>query len=512
MSTTVTISPLTRIEGHLGIRAETEATGTGDHAVHRIKAAHCEGEMFRGFERILAGRDPMDAQQITQRICGVCPIAHGIASVGAQEMAYGIRPSHNGRLLQNLIFAANYLQSHILHFYHLAALDFVDVTAVLSYSGSDRTLKKVKAWVEGALARKDEYAAAPFLPRCEGNYIKDVDRNATLLRHYLEALEMRRLCHQMGAVFGARLPHSTALIPGGCTQVPTMERVLSFATRLREVRRFIEEAYLSDLLEVAKEFPDYFEIGIGYDNFLCYGVFPMDEAGRDMFIPPGAVIEGKWEAFDPGYISEEVAYSRYADHGAQHPSDGKTEPVFDKSGAYSWIKAPRYRGNPMEVGPLARVMVNYVAPAHSWIKDEVNAFLGKVQLPAGKLASVLGRHVARCLECLWLARQAQQWLDEIEIDAPPATDFDIPNTAKAYGLTEAPRGALGHWLSIEDYRIAHYQCVVPTTWNCSPRDGDGKPGPVEKALEGTQVADPSQPIEAGRVVRSFDPCLACAVH
>lgn len=512
MSTTVTISPVTRIEGHLGIRAETEAADTDGGTERRIAAAHCEGEMFRGFERILAGRDPLDAQQITQRICGVCPIAHGIASVGAQETAYGIKPNHNGRLLQNLILAANYLQSHILHFYHLAALDFVDVTAVLAYTGSDRTLKTVKTWVETSVARQDSFPAAPFLPRCEGTYIKDVDRNARLLRHYLEALELRRLCHEMGAVFGARLPHSTALIPGGCTQVPTTEHVLAYSARLRKVRAFIDEVYLPDLLEVAGEFPAYFDIGAGYGNYMCYGVFPVDDVRKEDFIPSGVVIEGKWDTFDPGLIREDVTCSRYADQDARHPDKGETEPVPDKSGAYSWLKAPRYIGHPMEVGPLARVMVNYLAPGQSQIKRDVDAFLGKAQLPAAKLASVLGRHVARGLEASWVARESQAWISEIEVDAPAATDFDIPRTASGHGLTEAPRGALGHWLSIEDHRISHYQCVVPTTWNCSPRDSAGKPGPVEKALEGLRVADAEHPIEAGRVVRSFDPCIACAVH
>ncbi len=512
MTETVTISPLTRIEGHLAVHTDTEPTGTGDDQHFRVTAARCQGEMFRGFERILAGRDPMDAQQITQRICGVCPVAHGIASVGAQEAAYGIRPTHNGRLLQNLIFAANYLQSHVLHFYHLAALDFVDVTAILKYEGSDRTLRSVKAWVEASLARADTFPAAPLLPRYEMDYVKDTDRNVALLAHYIEALEIRRLCHEMGAVFGARLPHSTALIPGGCTEIPTTERVVTYASRLKDVTAFIEDVYLPDLLEVAKEFPSCFEAGGGYSNFLCYGVFPMDDAGNDKFIQPGVIIDGNWEAFDPQHILEHVAYSKYTKDAARHPSRGEVRPEPHKNGAYSWLKAPRYKGHAMEVGPLARVMANYLAPTHSWVKKEVDAFLGQVQLPVEKMVSVLGRHVARGLEALWVARQAARWLEEIEIGAPAARKFSLPETATGVGLTEAPRGALGHWLSIKDHLIERYQCVVPTTWNCSPRDTEGKAGPVEKALEGTTVQDQSQPIEVGRVVRSFDPCLACAVH
>ncbi|MBN2447578.1 MAG: nickel-dependent hydrogenase large subunit [Phycisphaerae bacterium] len=510
MSSSVTVSPLTRIEGHLAVHTETEPLAE-ENAGHRVTIARCAGEMFRGFERILQGRDPMDAQQITQRICGVCPVSHGIASVRAQEMAYGIRPNHNGRLLQNLIFAANYLQSHILHFYHLAALDFVDVTAILKYTGADRALRAVKAWVESALSREDAFAAAPFLPRYEADYVKSDDRNVALLGHYVEALDMRRICHEMGAVFGARLPHSTALIPGGVTQVPTLERVLTYRARLKRVAEFVESVYIPDLLEVAQEFPSYFDIGHGCGNYLCYGVFELNDSGEKL-IPPGVVIDGKWEALEPRNISEDVACSRYASGTPRHPSEGITEPEPERSGAYSWLKAPRYRGRVMEVGPLARVVANYMNPKETWIKREVDAVIGSLKLPVNKLFSVLGRHVARGLECRWIAAQASRWLDAIELDAPATCDFDLCERGEGYGLTEAPRGALGHWLTIEDYRIARYQCVVPTTWNCSPRDGQGQPGPVETALEGALLQNPEQPIEIGRIVRSFDPCLACAVH
>jgi Ni,Fe-hydrogenase I large subunit len=229
---TLSLSPLTRIEGHLAVHARTEPLDAGEG--HRVAHAQCEGEMFRGIEQILEGRDPLDAQQITQRICGVCPISHGIASVRAQEAAYGIVPNRNGRLLQNLILAANYLQSHVLHFYHLAALDFVDVAAVLKYEGKNKLLAGLRTWVEKALERKDVFPAAPFLPRYDAKYVEDLDANMALLSHYVEALEVRKLCHEMGAVFGARMPHSTALVPGGCTQVPTMERVLSYTSRLKK--------------------------------------------------------------------------------------------------------------------------------------------------------------------------------------------------------------------------------------------------------------------------------------
>lgn len=510
MKNTISISPLTRIEGHLAVHANTEPTTSGAKGA-RVSDVHCEGEMFRGLEQILRGRDPLDAQQITQRICGVCPTPHGIASIQAQEMAYGIKPTNNGRLLQNLVMAANYLHSHILHFYQLAALDFVDVKAVLGYSGADRVLLGLKKWIEEAIASKDLFPAAPFLPRYEVDYVKNANVNVSLLAHYVQALDIRKTCDEMAAVFAGRIPHSPALVPGGVTQVPTLERILSYRSRLKRVMDFAENVYVPDMLEVAKEFPQYFDIGVGYGNFLSFGVFPQDANGNN-FIKAGAVIGGKWEPLDQEQILEEVGYSRFEQGPGLHPKAGQTVPSPKKDKAYSWIKAPRYRGQPMEVGALARVMVNYLDPSQTWIKKEVDAFLAGVKAPAEKLVSVLGRHVARGLETLWIGKQAMQWLDELEVDGLPTCDFTIPKTAAGYGLTEAPRGALGHWLSIDNYVIKNYQCIVPTTWNCSPRDDKGQPGPVEQAIVGTIVEDPEQPIEVARIVRSFDPCIACAVH
>ncbi len=511
MSNGIAINPLTRIEGHLSVHADTEPFQQGDSSGHRVVHAKCEGEMFRGFERILEGRDPMDAQQITQRICGVCPVSHGIASVRAQEAAYGIVPTKNGRLAQNLLFAANYLQSHILHFYHLAALDFVDVKAVLTYTGKDKLLQSLKAWVEKTIARKEIFPAAPFLPRYEVGYVKDQGANMALLSHYVQALEMRKICHEMGAIFGARLPHSTALIPGGVTQHITIERILSYRSRLKKLLAFVNDVYLKDLVVVAGEFPEYFDIGKGCGNFLAYGAFWMDDNGTK-FIRPGTLIDGRWEPLDERSIAEDVGHSRFDQASGLHPTKGRTIAAPTKRNAYSWMKAPRYKGHPMEVGPLARVMANYHDPSGTWIKNEVDQVLGSLELTPDKLVSVLGRHLARGLESLWVARQALNWLDELEVNAPPARDFTLPQSGKGVGLTEAPRGALGHWLEIEDYRIKSYQCVVPTTWNCSPRDDRGRLGPVEQAIEGTSVDDPKQPIEVGRIVRSFDPCIACAVH
>lgn len=512
MSSTVSISPLTRIEGHLAIHTDTEPDGENGQV--RITQARCEGEMFRGIETILQGRDPLDAQQITQRICGVCPISHGMASVQAQEMAYGIVPTLNGRLAQNLILAANYIQSHILHFYHLAALDFVDITSVLKYDGANPLLKGLKAWVKNAIDNNVVFAGAPFLPRYEVNqYVESNEANWHFIESYIEALKMRAIAHEMAAIFGAKLPHSTSLVPGGVTGEMTIERILSYRSRLDQLAGFVENVYLPDLFTAAGAFPQYWEIGKSYNNHLSYGVFRMEEkTGESIrkFLPAGAVIDGKYEPLDTQKIHEHVKYSRYSSATNLHPYNGCTTPA--PHNGYSWIKAPRYNGHVMQVGPLSRIMVAYLAPGHQWLKDEVNTILETAKLPAEKLNSVLGRHLARGLECKWLAAQCRKWLDEIQIGEPAARELSIPASGKGFGLTEAPRGALGHWLIIDNYRIKNYQCIVPTTWNCSPRDDNGNPGAVEKALEGTLIADAQQPIEAGRVVRSFDPCLACAVH
>ena len=515
MPQAVSLSPVTRIEGHLAIHLETESQPDG---AARVVGAQCEGEMYRGLERILEGRDPLDAQQITQRICGVCPISHGIASVMAQEMAYGTQPTHNGRLLQNLIQSANYLQSHILHFYHLAALDFVDVKAILKCQGQDPTLRALRAWVERAVAANDPLAGAPLLPRYEvDQYIKSDEVNWTLIAHYAQALQMRTIAHEMAAVFGAKLPHSTALIPTGVTQTPSIERVLSYRSRLDKVQTFVDNVYIPDLVTAAKAFPEYWDIGKGYGHYLSYGVFRMQDGpqgtpGKDLetFLPSGTVINGTYEPLNPEHIREFVGSSRFSSPTDLHPFQGQTEP--DPSKGYSWLKSPRYRGVPVEVGPVARVMVGCARSPDGWMKKDLDQTLGSLGIPVDKMNSVMGRHLARGLEATWLIKQINRWLDEIEIDGPPAQDFEMPKQGRGYGLTEAPRGAVGHWLVIEDYRIKRYQCVVPTTWNCSPKDDKGQPGPVEKALAGTILKDPRQPLEAGRIVRSFDPCIACAVH
>ena len=504
MSKNISIDPITRIEGHLAIRVQIES--------NVIKEAYCSGEMFRGFEVILRGRDPMDAQQITQRICGVCPISHGMASITAQDMAYGIHLPKNGRLIRNLILGANYIQSHIIHFYHLSALDFVDITAILKYTGKDKNLQDLKSWVKAQISSNQLYPAAPFLPRYDSKYIENTEINIAAIKNYLDALEMRGFAQQAGALFGGKLPHAATLIPGGVTEKVTAKKIAEYTSIMKKLSTFIDEAYIPDVIEVANAFPDYFNIGKGCENFLAYGVFPESDDTGEKFFPDGIVIKGKLNRFDPSMISEDVLYSNYSSASGLTPGNGETLPDPHKQSAYSWLKAPRYDNMPMEVGPLARVLVAYLSNSNNDLNKLVDGVLGKLYKRVSSLFSVLGRHAARAIETKLVAQQCLKWINELNPDAPVFQDFEIPDSCKGYGLTEAPRGALGHWINVKDKKIHNYQCVVPTTWNCSPKDDRGIPGPVEQALIGAPVVDEHNPMEPARIVRSFDPCIACAVH
>lgn len=504
MPTRITIDPVTRVEGHLKIEA------TVDDGM--VKEARCAGTLFRGFEILLRGREPRDAQRITQRVCGVCPTAHAMASALNLDSAFGIsdRVPDNGRIIRNLILGSNYLQSHILHFYHLAALDYVDVTAVADYAGSDPELRSVKEF----LARGE---LSPFVPRYEGDYRFDKATNQELVRHYLAALRMRRLCHEMLAVFGGKMPHSCTIVPGGVSEHPTVDKITGFLWRLNRIRDFIDVMYIPDIVAVARAYPDYFEIGSGPGNYLAYGAFKLDgeepsNGGGQTLQAQGAL--EKMEtlmALDSGEIRESVKHSWYEGEGAIHPSREDTKPDRGKTHGYSWIKSPRYHGQVFEVGPLARMLVSYHS-GKPQVKEAMDGLLGALGVRQGDLNSVLGRHAARALETRLVADSMADWVLELQPDEPVCAPYQVPEEAEGMGLTGAPRGALGHWIKIKGGKIDRYQLVVPTTWNASPRDDKGQPGPMEQALLGTKVKDPGNPYELVRIVRSFDPCLACAVH
>jgi len=494
---TIVIDPVTRIEGHLKVEAVV------DDGV--VKEARSTGTLFRGIELILQGRDPRDAPRITQRICGVCPTAHATASTLALDEAFGIagRIPTDGRVIRNLIFGCNFIQSHVLHFYHLAALDYVDVTAVAGYEGIDRGLLAAKEF----LSRGE---LGPFVPRYEGDYRFPADVSQTLTSHYVQAFEIRRKAHELLAMFGGKMPHNVGIVPGGVTQTAEVDLIAAFLWRLNELRHFIDHVYIPDVLEVARAYGDYAEIGVGCGDFISYGGFPL---GTGRFLEGGTIGADLVPAeLDVAKITESIAHSWYADgEDALHPSEGRTAPAPTKGGGYSWLKAPRYDGRVYEGGPLARMLVNY-GRGNDRVKGLIDHVLGTLDLQPAALNSVLGRHAARAVECKIVADAMANWILDLVPGGPVYAPYEIPDEGEGAGLTAAPRGALGHWVRLKDGVIDHYQCVVPTTWNASPKDERGNPGPIEQAIIGTPIKDEENPFEIVRIVRSFDPCLACAVH
>lgn len=501
----IVIDPVTRIEGHLKIEAVVD---NGE-----VKEAKSSGALFRGFELILRGRDPRDAQRLAQRICGVCPTSHSTAATLNLDSAFGLADKipDNGRIIRNLILGAAHIADHILHFYHLAALDYVDITKSAKYEGTDPTLNSIKGFIErGALG--------PFLPRYEGDYRLPDEVDQQLAAHYAEALIMRRKGQEMLSIFGGKMPHNVGIVPGGVTEVPTVDKIASFLWRLNELRDFINHVYLPDVLTVAEAYSDYFEMGKGCGNFISYGAYELDgkEADltkRERLFRPGTIsTDLKPDKLDPSKISEEVKHSWYAGSTTgKNPAQGETQPDTSKAEAYSWIKSPRYDGKVYEAGPLSRVLVTY-ASGEPTLKALVDSTLARFSASPSALFSVLGRHAARALETKFIADSMPGWLLQIKPGEPVYIDYTMPEEAQGMGLTEAARGALGHWIEIKEGKIANYQVITPTAWNASPIDDKNHPGPIEQAITGTKIRDEGNPFEIVRIVRSFDPCLACAVH
>ena len=460
MATTITIDPVTRIEGHLKLEV------TADYVAGRqqVVDARAAGTLFRGFETILTGRDPFDAPDITARICGVCPTPHNQAAVAALDAAMGIEVPDNARLLRNLVLAADFLHSHILHFYQLAVLDFIEPPAM-----------------------------APWTRGWTGDTRIDSATSATLVEHYVAALDARRKAHEMGAVFGGRLPHTAAFVGGGFSGAPTAARIQQFRAYAAEVVAFVRDVYLPDVDAIAATYGDYFQIGTGPRNLLAFGCFEEDATGADKLLRRGRLAAGSAAvaSVDVQKVTEDVTSSWYTGKNGVNPSSGTTSPTYPKTNAYSWLKSPRYETGVYEVGPLARMRVN-------------GDYHGGV--------SVMDRHVARAAEAMKIGMALERWLDQLDPSAPLFADGALPESASGIGLTEAPRGALGHWLTVSNRTISRYQIVTPTCWNASPRDARGVRGALEQALVGTPVQNADQPIEVLRVVHSFDPCLSCAVH
>lgn len=550
----VVVDPVTRIEGHLRIEAEVDGGVVRD--------AWSSSTMFRGIELILKGRDPRDAWAFTQRICGVCTTVHAIASIRAVENAIGAVPPPNARLLRNLIIASQCVQDHVVHFYHLHALDWVDIvsalsadpakTSALAQSISDWPLSSAKYFagvrdrVKGFV---DRGQLGPFANAYWGHpaYKLPPEANLMAVSHYLEALDWQREFIKMHAVLGGKNPHLQSFLVGGMATPldPDSQAAINAGTiaglkeLIAKARDFVVRVYIPDLLAVASFYKDWAAHGRGVGNYLAYGEYPEDDAARPKLFLPTGIIRGrdlsKVEPFDHTRVTEYVAHSWYeyqkGDAASLHPFQGETTPTYtgptppyerlDTDKKYSWLKSPRYADQPMEVGPLSRMLVSY-ASGHPRVKELVGAVLKQLSVGPEALFSTLGRVAARGIETQVLAEKMEEWVDALagnmaagELRIHDNSKWDPstwPADAMGAGFHEAPRGALGHWVHIQGGLIANYQCVVPSTWNAGPRDAKGQRGPYEEALIGTPVADPQRPIEILRTVHSFDPCMACGVH
>jgi len=552
--THIVVDPVTRIEGHLRIEAEVDQG--------RVSDAWSSSTMFRGIEIILQGRDPRDAWAFTQRICGVCTTVHAIASIRAVENAIGATPPPNARILRNLIIASQCIQDHVIHFYHLHALDWVDIvsalkadpaaTAELAQSISDWP-KSSRVYFEGIQDRVrglvDRGQLGPFGNAYWGHpaYKLPPEANLMAVAHYLEALDWQREFIKMHAILGGKNPHLQSFLVGGmATPVDpnaqaslNVHSIAAFKDIIARAQQFVSQVYLPDLLAVASFYKDWAGYGSGVGNYMVYGEYPLDDEPEPARFIPSGIIRGRdlssLEAFDPSKITEQVKHSWYeyeaGDDQALHPDEGETKPSYtgpeppyerlNTSEKYSWLKSPRYDGVPMEVGPLARMLVCY-AKGHERVKPAVDGALEALQVGPPALFSTLGRVAARGIETQVLVDKIGDWVDELASnmgsgelrihDNSKWEPSSWPSDATGAGFHEAPRGSLGHWVHIKDAKIARYQCVVPSTWNAGPRDAGDVPGPYEAALVGTPVADPDQPLEILRTVHSFDPCMACGVH
>lgn len=547
----IVVDPITRIEGHLRIEAEIEGGF--------IKDAWSSSTMFRGIEKILRGRDPRDAWYWTQRFCGVCTTVHSIASIRAVEDALKIKIPPNAQLIRNIIIGIQNVQDHVIHFYHLHALDWVDITsglkadptktAALAASLSDwpnnsatyfkAVQDKVKAFVASG-------RLGPFANAYWGHpaYKLPPEANLMATAHYLEALEWQKDVIKIHAILGSKNPHPQTFLVGGMS-IPidpdsqnalNADKLIEIKRLLKKAQEFVEKVYIPDLLAIASFYKEWAGIGEGVGNYLSYGEFP--DANGNLWFPAGAILNkdlSKVLPVDQGKIAEYVDHSWFENSAGAgkglHPFDGESEARYtgpkppythlDTDAKYSFVKSPRYEEKSMEVGPLARILVAY-ASGHKETKAVVDLVLGKLGVGAPSLFSTLGRTAARGIDCLLIAQQTPKWLDEL-IGNISKGDYRIhnneswdpatwPDEAKGYGFHEAPRGSLGHWIKIKDQKILNYQAVVPSTWNASPRDAKGQRGPYEAALVGTPVADQNKPLEILRTIHSFDPCLACAVH
>jgi hydrogenase large subunit len=557
MGKLITIDPISRIEGHLRIDVEVDGGA--------VRKAWSSGTMWRGIETILRGRDPRDAWVFTQRICGVCTTVHAMASVRSVENALKLEIPRNAQLIRNVIMAAHCLHDHVVHFYHLSALDWVDVVNALKAdpAKASQLAESISSWpgnsknrLAAVQAKVKGFVEAGQLGIFQNGYWGHPamrlppEVNLLAVAHYLEALEIQRKANQAVAILGSKTPNIQNLAVGGVANAinldsPSalnMERLYRVKALLDEVTDFVTQCYLPDVAAVAGFYPDWLKHGAGVTNYLAVPDMPTDAAMKSFDLPGGVIMAGRdgvqkiadWnDAYLKQNVTESIAHSWYDGNWQKGPWEEETVPKFTGEwkhetpapDRYSWVKAPRLEGKPMQVGPLAQVLVGFLT-GHpltvKWVKAAQAAVkaIHKIDLKPEHFHSTLGRHAARAIRAAMMTELAQtHWKLLVEnIGKGDVAIFNDPGeklkkgTYQGVGFHEAPRGTLSHWCVIEDGKLKNYQCVVPSTWNAGPRDGKDQPGPYEASLVGNPIADPKLPLEALRTIHSFDPCLACAIH
>lgn len=451
----IVLNPVTRISGFMEIDADIDNSIVAD--------ARTEGLLFRGFEKMLEGRNPFDAVYFTQRICGICSTAHSMASTLALEDALGVTVSQQGRYLRDIVHGCEFLQNHIRHFYQYTAPDFVKLPEGNTLFETDHNDFR--------------------LPK---------EKNDRIVKHYFDSLEYSRNAHEMLAILGGKAPHNHGIFIGGITTQATPEKISQLRSLLLKIRQFVCNSMIPDAYAIADYYPEYFEIGRGYGNLLTFGCFNNYENLGTLYVDPLAYSDGKVTELNPGEITENVFSSWYqSKKGTYTPLETVPEADRKKNDAYSWVKAPRYRGLPYEVGPLARM----------WLCGGYRNGI-----------STMDRTLARTLEAKKVADIMLILIDHLIPGVCVQKEYEVPQSACGAGLIDTTRGALGHWIKIKNQVISLYQIITPSAWNLSTRDRDNLPGPGEKAIIGTVIKNPDAPVELGRIIRSFDPCVSCATH
>lgn len=455
MSQTININPLTRISGFLEIEVNIEN--------NKITDAKSSGLLFRGFEKMLTGRSPFDAIYLTERICGICSTAHSVTSALALENALQIHPNENDKMLRDIIHGWEFIQNHIRHFYLYTLPDFIVTPEIQPvYSGENQDLR---------------------LPE---------HLNKKISEDYLQAIKYSRLAHQGLAVMGGKAPHNHGVFVGGVTESMDAKRYVQLKGLISDIRSFINNRMIEDVYIIAEYYKDYFTMGKGSGNIMSYGLYDTYKENNLNYVKPGLSINGKIYPLDASKITESIYNSWYEGETVQrNPFYVNTEPNMNKQKAYSFVKAPRYEGNSMEVGPLARMILS-----------------GNYE----NRISMMDRTIARVLEVKKVIEIMADLLERVNFQNTEQKNYEIPDAARGVGMTDTTRGALGHWLSIDNHKIGNYNIITPSVWNCSPADSKGVKGVIEQALIGTEIQNPRNPVEIGRIVRSYDPCISCATH